>query len=297
MPFYAPGLTGANDYLDIRTGFRKQWVDFEGAPLSYFIGGSGALKIAQHNPHKHNSVRVGNESLYKRKTTKFAFGGYVFDEKIGAFKQFGSLISAAAHVTITNNTYLSLGITTGYHNTRLDMNNLRVLNPDNDELYQDYYNNGARSNYLKLNAGIALYSDKYYLSYAIINLMNEQLGGNESLFNDTVDKLYTIVGGYRISPGPKFELIPNAYIRLSSNSPFLMDIGARIRYEQFIYIGMSYRNDQTAIGMFGIQLNNKYSFGYSFERKSIDFAGTSPLSHEVVIGIQLFNSNNYTSLW
>lgn len=297
MPFYAPGLTGANDFLDIRTGARKQWVDFNGAPLSYFIGGSGILKIGGQNLNKYNSVRVGNDSPYHRKTTKFGLGGYIFDESIGEFKQFGSMISGAVHVSITNSVYLSLGFTTGYHNARLDANNLTVLNPANDALYQDYLQNGAQRSFFKLNAGLAAYSEKFYISYAQLNMVNTEIGRKSNLLAGGSGVLHTVIGGYRMSISPDYELIPATYVRFANDIPFLIDGGARIRYKQFIYMGMSYRNDQTVIGVFGLNLNNMYSFGYSIERKNVNYGGLAPLSHEIVIGIQLFNSRKYTSLW
>ncbi len=297
MPFYAPGLTGANDYLDIRTGFRRQWVDIQGAPLSYFIGGSGVIDIGSQNPYKYNSVRVGNNSPYKRKTTKVGLGGYIFNEKLGALNQIGSMFSAAAHISITNSIYLSLGITSGFHNAKVNVSNLQVLNPDNDEIYQDYLENGANGNYFKLNSGISAYSETFYLSYSFLNLTNTQISGNQNLFNGPSDILHTIVGGYRLSAGPKFEIIPNTYVRFSESTPVLLDIGTRFRYNQSLYFGMSYRNDQTTIGMLGLTLGNMYSFGYSIERKKLGFDGISALSHEVVIGIQFFNARKYIPLW
>ena len=297
MPFYAPGLTGANDFLDIRTGIRKQWTDIDGAPISYFIGGAGILKIGRHNPNKYNSVRVGNDSPYHRKTTKLGVGGYIFDETIGAARQTGAMISTAVHVTITNSAYLSLGVTTGYHNTRFNPTKLRVLNPNNDVLYQELLNNGASESYFKLNTGIAVYSESFYLSYALLNAADPHISGNPNLSGNSSEMLHTIVGGYRISTGQNLEVIQASYIRFSQTTHLLFDLGARFRYNQNFYMGMSYRNDQTLIALFGMTLDNTYSLGYSFERKQIDFSSFNTLSHEIVIGVKLFNSKNYTSLW
>ena len=97
---------------------------------------------------------MGNDSPYHRKTTKLGVGGYIFDETIGAARQTGAMISTAVHVTITNSAYLSLGVTTGYHNTRFNPTKLRVLNPNNDVLYQELLNNGASESYFKLNGSV-----------------------------------------------------------------------------------------------------------------------------------------------
>ena len=297
MPFHAPGLTGANDYLDIRTGFRKQWVNFEGAPLSYFIGGSGAINIRNQNMNKYNSVKVNNELPYNKSFAKIGVGGYIFDEKIGEFNEFGALVSTAVHISITGNLKLSLGITSGFNNARLDVERLTVLRPDNDDIYQDYLRNGSDGNYFKLNSGLAAYSDQFYLSYALLNLVNVRTGGNLNVQENASGILHTIVGGYRFSLGPKYEIVPNAYFRISSGLPSLFDIGARVRYQQLLYVGMSYRNDKSIIGLLGFTLSDKFSFGYSFERKNINFGALDPISHEVVIGIKLFNNNKYSSLW
>ncbi|WP_170863830.1 PorP/SprF family type IX secretion system membrane protein [Reichenbachiella agariperforans] len=296
MPVFAPALNGANDFIDIRMGTRQQWIGYEGAPKTQFISGSGVIKLDKNNPHKYNSVRVSDMSPYTTKGTKIGIGGYVFSDKIGAIDQIEIMTSTAIHVPVSSKMYLSLGFSFGVYNTNVDISNLFVLRPQNDAIYQEYLHNQYRNTYLKLNSGISAYSDRFYISYSIINSAYILINGDAYNLRYSSSLLHNLLGGYRLNPWPKIELIPNAYLRYSTVFPFLFDVGIRVRYDQNLYSGLSYRNDGSIISMLGFMMNNKYSFGYSYEIKTSD-NGQNSSSHEIILGIQLKNKKRYSPIW
>lgn len=297
MPAFAPGLNGANDFLDIRTGSRYQWIGYDGAPKTYFVSGNGAIYLDKHNPYKNNSVRVSNLSPYRTKGVKLGVGGYVFDDQYGAYHQTDAMGSVAIHIPVSSASYLSLGISTGWYHSRIAMSDLFVLNPQNDATYQQYLQSGARSNYIKINTGLALYSHRFYLSYGLMNVAMAHIGGNTFFEAYAPALTHNMLGGVIINIGPYMEWIPNAFVRYTPGVPLVSDTGMRFRFRQNPYLGVSYRNDHTLVSMLGFTLQDQFSFGYSFEFKAMGHAGMNTTSHEIVLGLQLFNHRKYVPIW
>lgn len=297
MPVFAPALTGANDFLDIRTGSRYQWLSYEGAPKTYYLSGSSSIYLGKNNPYKYNSVRVSNMGPYQARSIKIGVGGYLLNDNYGAMTQLEGVGSVAVHVTISPSTYLSLGVATGIYHTRLDLDNLLVLKPQNDATYQEYMANGARSNYLKINSGLALHSRRYYVSYSMINAGMVHLSANTYFNEFAPDLSHNLMAGLILSGGTKIELIPNLFIRYRSNLPFAFDVGMRARYNQNLYAGLSIRNDQSFIGLFGFAVNDKFNFGYSYEYKALGEGKLNSSSHEIVVSLRLFNHGKFVPIW
>ncbi len=297
MPAFAPGLNGANDFLDVRLGTRQQWLNYEGAPRTYLLSVNGTLNPGKSNSNRYNSLRVDNMNPYKQKRTKLGVGGYVFQDQSGALSQLEALVSGAVHVPVAGKAYASLGISTGIYHTSLELGDVFVLDPTNDLTYQEYIENGARSNQLKITTGVAVYSSRFYVSYSVLSV-----GGNsglEGISGSTISSAlsHVTLAGATINTGPYFELIPNFFLRHTSNLPLVIDAGFRLRYRQNLYAGISYRNTNSIITMLGFTFNDKLNVGYSYESFGSESTISSASSHELILGLRLFNYGKHTPMW
>lgn len=297
MPVFAPALTGANDGLDIRAGMRNQWIGYEGAPKTHFFSATGELQaFSKNNPHQYNSVRVSDMSPYTRKGVRLGIGTYIFDDRAGEVKQLEAMVSTAVHVAVTEKVNLSLGITGGFYNSKLDAS-LFVLKPQNDDTYQNYLENGGDSYYFKVNSGIAAYSDRFYFSYASLNLVHSLISETSYSFDYSSTVLHTFLGRYLFDLSSSFELDVNAYVRYSADLPLLYNLGVRARYNQAVSAGIFYRNDKSIISMIGFSINGMYNVGYAYERKILNDDNFDLNSHEIIIGMRLFDNKKYMPIW
>jgi len=307
LPAFSPAFTGANDYLDIRTGFRKQWAGFDGAPSTAFLSVYTPIRLKK-NPYKANSLRSSTNAQYykggdiNRKSgskgdTKLGIGGYILLDDQGPFQELESMLSFAAHIPVAQRTYLSLGVSGGLMNSKVDLEDITVVDDINDQTFLSYVNNGASNSFFNLNASIGLHSESFYVSYSAMQLTRSFISGNDQVNNEGATIRHHILGGVRLFAGEKWELIPNAFLRSEVNQPFFYEAGVRARYNKNLWFGGSYRNDQTFVGMLGFALNDKINFGYAYEFKNSDFDNFNSGSHEIILGIRLFNYTNYTSIW
>ncbi len=279
--------------MDVRVGSRHQWVNFEGAPRTYFMSASGSLKLGETNGNKYNSLRVSNLNPYKQKNIKIGVGGHVFDDRSGALQQFEAMASGAVHVPVSQNTYLSLGLATGINSFNLDLSDVAVLNPSTDQTYQSYLSDGSSKTRFRLTTGLAAYSDRFYVSYAMMNTMMES-----GILEAGASKvIHHVLGGVVLNAGSSFEIIPNAYIRHIRDIPSILDVGVRVRYRQNPYIGISLRNNKALIMMLGMSYKDKVTIGYSYESHFSDVDTNLSGSHELFLGFRFFNHGKFIPMW
>ena len=291
MPAFAPGLTGANNFLDIKTGTRNQWADVQEAPRTQFFLANGTIRPGG-NPYKHNSHQVSDMSSYVEKPVKIGLGGYVINDQVGEFKQTEGLISSAVHVNIHKDINLSLGVSGGLNHTRINVDYLTVHDP-NDDTYNNYLASGFQRNSLKLLFGLSAYSDQFYFSYAMMNLYPSR---DDRAVHDR-EFAHHIIGGYSFAMDSQFEVIPNFHARKTNHQKFLLDMGTRIRYQRNAYIGISYRTNQYFVSMLGYTVNDLLDIGYSFEWSATNSSLPNAGGHEIVIGFRLFNYGKYVPMW
>ncbi|MCG8310868.1 MAG: PorP/SprF family type IX secretion system membrane protein [Cytophagales bacterium] len=293
LPAYSPAFTGANNFLDIRTAFRKQWTGFERSPQTAFISAYGAI-LPNHNPYKKTSRETGDREVYEN--NKLGVGGYVFQHDQSPLSQSEAMFNLAVHVCVSEHSYLALGTSSGISNSRIDMDEITVLDP-NDPTYQSYLRNGSSNTFFNFNGSLGLYSPHYFMSYGMMQLINALISGNEQVNNERVSVRHNVLAGFRLYAGEKIELLSNIFYRFDKNRPDFVDVGLRLRYNGNLAAGIAYRSEDTYIMMLGFTVSDLMILGYSYEFLMSDSNAFNHSSHEIVLGVRLFNDFNSILIW
>lgn len=289
LQVYNPAHAGMNDYLDINMGIRQQWAGFDGSPRTLYLSANAMLKFNKlEDLSTESTVKPG---------LKHGVAGSLLSDKQGPYEQSEISLAYAAHVPLTQDLYLSMGASPGIYNAKVDMSDVWVKDMANDQTYQSMIVNGSSNTYLHVNMGISLYSKAFYLSYSMAEAAKVSLSGNKDISQEGDQMRHHILGGYRIDLKNSFELMPNAFIRFDQTKPAFYEGGIRARYQQNYWLGASFRNDNTYVGMLGFTFNDKYRLGYSFEYKTKDISRYSNGTHEINIGLRLFNHSGSASMW
>lgn len=297
IPAYAPSLNGANDFLDIRVGTRQQWVNLEESPRTYLVSANGILNAKKVNSHRLNSLHVNDLNPYVEKKVKIGLGGHIFDDYTGGMRQLEAMVSGAVHVPVNPTIYVSLGMSGGIYHSRIEKSNFFVLYPTNDQTYQNHLSNDYNNNQFKLTTSLSAHSDQFYISYSLANTLGKSAFENFTDGQTTFESFaHVILGGVMINLGSQVEVIPNVFVRYSDTLPVVIDSGIRLRYAQNPYIGIAYRNTNSIVAMMGLTLKDKLDIGYSYDVLGGN-ADISAQSHEIVLGLRLFNYGKYTPMW
>ncbi|MDN5201141.1 PorP/SprF family type IX secretion system membrane protein [Fulvivirgaceae bacterium BMA10] len=297
MILYNPAQAGMNDQLDVNFGFRRQWAGFGNSPRTVLLSANGTLNFLGSNQTTENEDSQGAKpSMFT--PMKHGAGGYIRLDERGSYKQLDITLIYAIHVRLTQDISLSMGISPNLYNEKIDLSDITVKDEVNDQTYQSLLQNGGSNTFLQFNTGLSIYSDRYYLSYGIMQAAKAFLSGNNDLNNNGATMSHQLMAGYRFDLLSNWELVPNTFVKLNKETPTFVEMGIRARYQQKIWAGLSYRNDNTFVGSFGLIHNNQWKFGYAYEyNTSSDISQFTNGSHELILGIRLFNKSNYSMMW
>lgn len=300
LPAYAPSLTGAGDYVHIQSGFRKQWLGFKEAPQTAFLNihspitrGDNADKVIKNKLFHIKNYTGGTTHISE---AKLGIGGFVSQYEQGPYKELDGMFNFAVHVPISKKDYLSFGTSAGLSNARVDLSDISVEDEVNDPVYTSYIRNGATNTALNINASIAIHSEKYFLTYSMLEMTRTQLAGTIAL-DENRSIGHHILGGYKFVVGKNWEIFPNALVRIKNDNDPLIEGGIRSRFKNNLWMGASYRSNSTFVGMIGLLLNETISFSYSYVMRNSNATNINNGSHEITLGVRLFNIGTFTSFW
>lgn len=257
--FYNPAATGSIDAHRISALLRKQWVGFEGTPMT------GGL-------------------IYDTRLTKYnmGIGGYVFTDKIGATSMTNFAVNYSYALTFGNDMRLAFGIDGGVDMYTTDYNALVYW----DELDPQFTGQNRTQIVPRAGAGIQFYSENYYVGFAVPRLINFN---NESAISIRAEDLPSIVSnyylsaGYRFDLGESFQLQVNALGKYTNNVKPQGDINIMGTYLKMVGLGVGYKS--LGFGTIFAQYAYKdiFKIGYSFDITLTDVANYSNGSHEIML--------------
>ena len=268
-----PAVSGTEDYADIRAGYRKQWTGFDGSPRTMYLS-------AHTNIGKQ---LVTNNRSRNKKNGFHGIGAIITNDAIGPTTTTTFSGAYSYHMKVSRKIFASLGLMGGFNQFSLDGAKLNAAT-QNDGLIGGMSKIGMGD----ITLGAWVYSDKFYAGASMAQLAPSiaftQTGQQT---NYQLTKHYFIMAGYRIPLGYDFTFIPSFCIKAATPAPMSFDINAKIRYKDFLWAGVSYRNRDAVAAMVGVIINNMFDISYSYDYITSDINKYTGGSHEIVIGYRL----------
>ncbi len=291
-----PGFVGMESFLDFKFGFKQRWQDFDDGNDMFYLTAFGSIGNTPPSAYKKNSLRVSNPIAYdqlsrnKNVKRKHGVGGTLTSQSSGPFETIETGLNYAYHLPVGYKFSLSLGMSVDMIQNTMDFTNYVVRN-QNDDFYQQLVSaqNGDQ-NLLKIDFGSVFYSDKLYIGLSSNALFLEQMSGDE--FGEfTTSRSYDLMAGLIEDISPMLEVFP--VVRLSQHDLYGLswDAIVRFRYRQMVYLGVGYFNDVKTSLLLGLTLNGKFNLNYSYDYYVSGLNEFNSGSHEVIIGIALFNKH------
>lgn len=269
-----PAVSGTEDYADIRAGYRKQWAGFEGSPRTMYLS-------AHTNIGKH--LVTSNRSR-NRKNGFHGVGGIITNDAIGPTTTTTVSAAYSYHLKLTRKVFASLGAMGGFNQFTVDGSKLVAGNP-NDALITGMSKTGLGD----ITVGAWVYSDKFYAGASMAQLAPsiQFTKTSSSVDSYSLTHHYFVMAGYRIPLGYDFTFIPSFCIKAAAPAPMSFDINAKVRYKDFCWAGISYRNRDALAAMVGVIINNTFDVSYSYDYITSNINKYTGGSHEIVIGYRL----------
>ncbi|MGV3586506.1 MAG: type IX secretion system membrane protein PorP/SprF [Adhaeribacter sp.] len=290
-----PALTGIEDYADVRFGHRQQWVGLEGAPVTYYV--SAHMPVGKQATRVRNrgrgigSTRTVNRNRFSTPYAHHGFGITALTDKTGPLRQSNFTGSYAYHLPLSTKVSISTGVTAGVLTRSFNPQEATFTNPFDPSINSDYINNA----YFDLGLGTWLYSETFFVGLSGAQLIKNRRDLNSAEGDGNggarLQRHFFVTGGYKIRVTPNFDVIPSVMVKLASPSPVSVDVNLKAVYADRVWAGASYRKDDAVSAMGGINISHIMDVGYAydFNTSNLNIANTG--SHEIIIGLKLFNTS------
>jgi type IX secretion system PorP/SprF family membrane protein len=301
-----PAFTGVDNFMDIKMGYRQQWTGIPDGPQIYYLSVTGVVVKPKYESIRSNALRISDPTLFSESGSnnfnrisaiKHGVGANIINDSFGPFNQLSAFVSYGFHFPITQKLRFTLGASGGIVNTRINVSKVQVDEEFAaiDETYQAFLANGGGSTKLDINSGALLYSRNFYIGYSAVNLMQNVLIANIGLEQEKNAITHSVMAGYKFQLGPDYQLLPSLLLRAIDPFPGMYEYGLKMRYRKNFWSGLSFRDNKDnkdLVLMTGFYLNNALNISYSYDFSLNGFNDQLKGSHEVVIGLSIFNTTS-----
>lgn len=271
-----PAFAGSEDFIDIKMGYRTQWVGFDGAPKTYYLTAHGQIGKDHSQYHDHYA---GEHSNWH------GIGAYLFKDETGPLSRTAFNLAYSYHIPLTKQIKLSMGAFGGVKQYSLDANNLTwgttpIINPII----------GGKSEPLPdLSLGGLVYGDNYYFGISATQLLQNKLSldGIEGESFGKLNNHYFITGGIVIPFNYDWYFAPSVMVKVVTPAPVSVDLNAKLRYKDIIWGGLSYRSQDSFSAILGTTLNEFFDVSYSYDITTSNLRKYNSGTHEIVLGLRL----------
>ena len=255
-----PAVVGKDEYADIRTNNRYQWVGITDAPRTYML--------TIHSPLKN---------------THHGIGAHVYTDIVGPTRRVGLSFAYAYHIKVAKKTFVSLGLSAGMQQWGIDGNKITLRDPNDENLLLQYQTRMLPD----FGAGIYAHNDKFSFGISLPQLYQSPIklypGGDNK---GSLVTHFLIYGTYKFKLNENFKAEPSFLMKYVSPAPMKIDVGVRVVYKDQIWLGGGYRHHDAFTALVGFMYKNYLMIGYSFDFTTTNLKKYNTGTHEVMLGLR-----------
>lgn len=262
-----PAYAGSKENLAIGLLYRSQWVSIDDAPKT--------ATFAMHSPVGKN---VG-------------LGLSVISDKIGPVEENNVFADFSYTLKLGGEHKLAFGIKGGATFQKIglfsDIGNGFVIDA-NDEAFSENTSN----THLNLGAGFFYYTDNYYVSFSVPNLLKStylDVTDNGQEFKYGTDVMhYFLSAGYVFNLSENTKLKPSFLLKSAFDAPTSLDVSANVLFFDKFELGATYRLDDSVGAMANFAITPSIRIGYAYDYVTSELNVKTSGSHEIML---LFDLN------
>ena len=287
-----PAISGIEDYAEVKLSSRQQWWGIEGAPVTFYLSAHLPLgpTAAPGTFGKENTKPTsfgqtpGQYGRYRRVKPHHGLGATLLHDRIGPFARTEGSVSYAYHLALTERVKLATGLNVGLIRQALRPTGLTFGTPVDNAAA------GWALTRPNLGVGVWLYGSNFYLGAAGGQLFTNAIRLRRREFNPAyLPNHYFLTGAYKFSVGPDVAVIPSVLVKYTAPLPVSVDYNVRLVFADRVWAGASFRPRDSFIFLAGVTLHHALDISYAYDAGVSSLGGASAGSHELVLGLRLFN--------
>lgn len=293
-----PAVTGIENYIGIKTGYRSQWTGLQGAPVtsyitgsipfgSDFVGGDAAALSGGNEANPYSRLYTQN---YEASAPHHGLGFMVVSDQAGPISTSNLDLTYAYHLGLTSTFNLAVGVEAGMNHISLNTSELILENPLDPAIA-----NGSNSQWKPdLGVGVWGYSSNYFFGVSALQLLsqNQYFSTKSSVNQAKTVPQFLVSGGFKVFLTDDVTLLPSTLVKFIKPLPVTYDVNMKLAFKDRFWIGGAYRNGDAVAGMFGLNISSLINISYSYDYTTSALRTVSNGTHEIVIGIMLNNRDH-----
>ncbi len=296
-----PAVTGIENYVDVKIGYRNQWSGIEGAPVTYYatvhgpIGKKGnrptatSFDMQGSNPYKSKELE-----LDEPETAHHGIGFTAISDKTGYITRTTFAASYAYHIPVSLHASIAAGFMAGATNVFLDKSKIVWANLDPNDPAVGVNNGEIMRTKFEMGAGVWFYGRNFFIGSSVLNIVPGKISLVESEKYGESNKPHLFAqAGYKFQLSNDLSILPSAAILQISPFPTFVQLVSKLQYRDVLWIGGGYSFKDELSGnvfMAGMNIAHTINIGYSYsatsDQKLSAYTGNT---HELVIGFLLGN--------
>jgi type IX secretion system PorP/SprF family membrane protein len=259
--FTNPGSAGMDGKICANVINRRQWVGFEGAPVTTLASVNSDLNLFGFNG---------------------GVGLSITDDRLGVLKSFQAKLAVSYHIDFAAGK-LGIGLEAGLVNNDLESGwQPPETSPAEDPLIPE---NAVRK--ITFDAGLGAFytvNEKLYIGVSVSHIHQPRINYPDVTSASFLRRHYYATAGYnlRFFDSP-IELQPSVFIKSDGTTiDYITNLTGL--YNKVFWLGVSYSNKEALTPMIGFKLFSGLRVGYSYELSLNKLISHSKGTHEVFIG-------------
>ena len=264
-----PAVAGKDEFADVRSNSRYQWVGVTDAPRTYML--------TAHGPISSKNMGVGV---------------HIFTDIVGPTRRTGINATYAYHLKLKEDMHLSMGLSAGILQWGIDGSKLTLHDDGDENLLVNY-----RTTYVP-DFGTGLYfhkKNKFYFGLAVPQLYQAPIGLYEKGSKSKIVSHFNLNGAYKFDLGDDFKIEPSFLVKYAIPAPPKIDAGFRVIYKEQIWLGGAYRHHDAFTALIGYMYKNYLMIGYSYDYTTTNIQKYTTGTHEIMLGLHF--SRKQASTW
>ena len=265
-----PAVAGRDDFAEVRSNNRHQWLGITDAPRTYMLTLQGPIK-----------------------DKNMGLGMNIYTDIVGPTRRTGINFSYAYHLKLQSDLHLSLGLSAGLQQWGIDGSKITLREEGDQQLINSY----RTAPLPDLGAGIYFYKkDKFYFGFSLPQMYQAPIGLYDGSSNKSkLVSQINVNGAYKIEIDEQFTVEPSFLVKYQKPAPVKVDIGGRVIYKKEIWAGLVYRHKDAVSFLLGYMFKDYLSIGYSYDITTTQVRKYSSGTHELMLGLKF--SRKQSSTW
>ena len=265
-----PAVSGKDDFAEVRSNSRQQWVGITDAPRTYMLTLQGPI--------------TGRN---------MGLGMNLYTDIVGPTRRTGLSFSYGYHMKLSSENNLSFGLSAGILQWGIDGNKITLREEGDTQFFTSY-----QTAYVPdFGAGVYFHrKGKFYVGLSVPQLHEAPIKLYDGAYkNSRIVNHINLNGAYTLELSDEIDVEPSFLLKYEYPAPPKLDVGIRGIYDETLWLGAVYRTRDAVSVILGYMHKNYLMIGYSYDFTTTNLKRYSSGTHEVMLGLRF--SRKQAATW